>query len=151
MFVGKALSLICYCYPASERGSKLARGWNSFSPWGDSGPSICQRKRGKMHTGRVLPMATAWAGGGAGELVDQGANCGPGSVSTWMRCGWVGAARCRCDEARAASQVGSGWRCKGHAARPQISASNADSSPTSRSFCSRFCRMRSRCAVVTLK
>ena len=39
MFVGKALSLICYCYPASERGSKLARGWNSFSPWGDSGPS----------------------------------------------------------------------------------------------------------------
>ena len=137
--------------PVSEAPNWLGAGTPSAPGVTVAHPSA-KGKGGKMHTGRVLPMATAWAGGApAGSwstrapIVVQGA-CRPGcGVGGWVlqdvavtRPGWP--------HGRVL-----GGAARAHAARPQISASNADSSPTSRSFCSRFCRMRSRCAVVTLK
>ena len=151
MCVGKALSLICYCYPASERGSKLAGGWNSFSPWGDSGPSICQRKRGKNAHRQSASNGHSVGRGAPGSwstrapIVVQGA-CRPGCGVG----GWVLQDVAVTRPGRPHGRV-LGGAAKAYAARPQISASNAESSPTSRSFCSRFCRIRSRCAVVTLK
>ena len=71
MFVGKALSLICYCYPASERGSKLAGGWNSLSPWGDW-PIRLPMEKGKSTQAECVRRQSRGQEG-AGELLDQGA------------------------------------------------------------------------------
>eukprot|EP00976_Prorocentrum_cordatum_P008422 167962-Prorocentrum_minimum.AAC.1 len=53
----------------------------------------------------MRPKAIVWARGRRGAA-RPGRLRSPGSLSTRMWCGWVGAVRCRCEQAQVVSWVG---------------------------------------------